>query len=211
MLNNKSIVKFKYLDAMPVREKRIKDFIKDLQVKHFKYLKNGKIEVWISPFIKEKGVSFFQLVLDIDSKKSSPSRIYSFFLPLSKMRFFKKNFTILYSGNGYHITSNFFVEFRNKSDMEIKKYVKDHLKSSIPGLDLIVIRDNPIRRIGFRKDIRKWCSPAEDKLLPPNFPRFPNLDSINLKSFIEFKLLPWQRVIKENEFKKILKLTQLGG
>jgi len=211
MLNEKSIVKFKYLDRMPIREKPVSEFIKDLQVKHFKDLQDGKMEVWISPFIKEKDVSFFQLVLDIDPKKTSADRIYSFFLPLFKMNFFKKHFKILYSGTGYHITSNFFVEFRNMDDGEIKKFIKDHLKSNIPGLDLIVIRDNPMRRIGYRKDINKWCSPAEDKLLPPKFNQYPSLRQIDLKSFIKFNLLPWQKTIKQNKFKEILKFVQLGG
>ena len=211
MLNKKSKVKFKYLDRMPIREKTINSFIKDLQIKHFKDLENGKIEVWISPFVKEKETSFFQLVLDIDPKKTSASRIYSFFLPLFKMNYFKKHFTILYSGTGYHVTSNFFVEFKKMGDMEIKKYVKNHLKSNIPGLDLIIIRDNPIRRIGFRKDIKKWCSPAENKLLPPNFKKYPSLKDVDLKSFLEFSLLPWKKTVKPIEFNKILKLAQLGG
>ncbi|MCK9597018.1 hypothetical protein M0R19_07560 [Candidatus Pacearchaeota archaeon] len=196
---------------MPIQEKKIKDFIEDLQVKHYNDILNGKIEIWISPFIKEKKSNFFQLILDIDTKKSSNSKIYSYFLVLKSMNIFKKYFTILYSGNGYHITSNFFVDFKENSDMEVKEFLKNNLKKNIPGLDLIIIRDNPVRRIGYRKDINKWCSPAEDKLLPPESKRLPSLKEIDLKSFIEYKLLPWKKVITVSEFKNILNMSQLGG
>lgn len=207
-VNLNATIKYKYTYNMPPAERSINFIIDTFIRKHMDNFMDGTDELWLSPYAYYRTNKYYQLYLDIDTKHVSEDIVYNEVNKLFKNKKFREYFTIVYSGNGYHISSNFYIDVSDLDTQVIKTWIMSNIKP-LRGLDTSMFKDAPIRRIGYRRDENIWITQVKDNLFKPKYGRNFKIDESELTEFILNKLIPYKTVYTRKQTSDVLRLTGL--